>query len=293
MPEMKLTWYLSLVLLLDSCSYVGHAIRRQPAKDPDSAEVVLNQSNDPNTPSTAHLRLPGVPEAMPGSAPVNGMAAGATSDGPSSGSSLFDFSSAFGNPGLNRNAHWNRSGSDAIDEAKRRGLPLLIFFSHHSSPPALEMETTLSNSADLTRDDPRFIAIRLDFYDKDTSGSEYYKSLRDRYKIRGYPVLLVALPDGTELKRQSGCSKDWKSNVNHWLDDAAHRAQSGIDLHRSRLASKKYRMWKNKDGQEVFARLESQDANKLVFTTEWGATIHTFTNRLSEEDRQRIESHQL
>jgi hypothetical protein len=290
---MKLAWCLPLILVLDSCGTVGRALRRQPAKDPDNAEVVVNPSNDPNVPSTASLRLPGIPDAPTGAAPVNGMATGTASSSAASGSSLFDFSSAFANPSQNRNAHWRRSGTDAIDEAKRRGLPLLIFFAHHSSPPALEMETALSNTADLTRDDPRFIALRMDFYDKDTADSEYYKSLRDRYKIRGYPVLIATLPDGTELKRQAGCNKDWKNNVNYWLDDAAHRAKSGIDAHRQRLAAKKYRLWKNKDGQEIFARLESQDANKLVFTGEWGQTIRTFTNRLSEEDRQRIESRQL
>ena len=153
------------------------------------------------------------------------------------------------------------------------------------------MDATLSNTPDLNRDDPRFVALRLDFYDKETSGSEFYRALRDRYKVRGYPMLIVALPDGTELTRQSGSNKDWKNNVNHWLDDAAHRAQSGIDLHRQKLSGKKFRLWKNKDGQEIFARLESQDANKLVFTNEWGQTIHTFSNRLSEEDQKRIEAH--
>ena len=288
---MKLAWSLSLLPLLASCASVGQMMRRQPAKDPDSAEVMLNPSKDGT--STASLRLPGLPAPGPGGASMNGMAAGAGSNQAAPGGGMFDFSSAFSNPALNRRAHWQHSGAEAIDEAKRRGLPLLIFFSHQSSPPALEMETALSNTPDLTRDDPRFVALRLDFYDKDTSGSEYYRALRDRYKVRGYPVLIVALPDGTELTRQSGANKDWKNNANHWLDEAAHRAQSGIELHRQKLSGKKFRMWKNKDGQEIYARLESQDANKLVFTNEWGETIRTFTNRLSEEDQRRIESHQL
>jgi hypothetical protein len=201
---------------------------------------------------------------------------------------MFDFSRAFQNPAENRRAHWRHSGTDAIEEAKRSSLPLLIFFTHQSIDPAKAMAATLSNTKDLTDDNPRFIPLYLDYSDKTTAESDYYRSFMDRYKPRGYPVLVVTLPDGTELTRQTGVTKDWRTNVNHWLDDAASRVHSGMEAHRRRLEKFKFRYWKNKDGQEIFARLESQDANQLVFTNEWGEPIRTFVNRLSNEDQQRI-----
>lgn len=263
---------------------------RQADVDPNSARVVLTPSKDKPGTATASLQYPGLPDGtMPDGPPVanSGGASPASAPGASTGG-MFDFSAAFGNTAVNRRAHWRESGTEAIEEARRKGLPLLILFSHQSSPPAQQLDIALSNTPELNSDQPRFVPLRLDFYDRQTRESAYYSALRDRYKIRGYPVLLLALPDGTELTRHSGCTKEWRANVNHWLDDAAARAHSGIEAHRHRLEAQKYRLWKNKDGNEVFARLESQDANQLVFTTEWGETIRTFTNRLSAPDQERI-----
>jgi hypothetical protein len=281
---------LPAVLLL--CSCLGKLLPRQPATDPDNAQITLNKSGDPFAPTTASLKLPGLASS---STPAEGGFAGtapASGEGAAPGS-LFDFSSAFQNPAQSRLAHWRRSGADAIQEARRTSLPLLILFTHESIDPAKEMEAALSNTPELASDTPRFIPLRLDFSDKTTADSDFYRSFQDRYKPRGYPVLILALPDGTELTRQTGCTKDMRTNINHWLDDAASRARSGLDLHRHKLESKKYRLWKNKDGHEIFARLESQDANQLTFTSEWGDPIHTFTNRLSQPDQALIESKQF
>jgi len=194
---------------------------------------------------------------------------------------------------VNRLAHWRFSGMDAISEARRTGTPLLIMFVHTGADgpgsPGVLMDTAVSAAPDLTGTTSRFIPLRVDFGDKRVSGSDYYKGLQNRYKPRGFPVLIVALPDGTELTRQTGCTADWPKGVNRWLDDAASRAQSGMEVHRKKLAPQHYRLWKNSDGHEIFARLESQDANKLVFTTEWGETVQTFSNRLSEADQKLIE----
>lgn len=287
---MKALCLLSVVLLA-SCKMVGHVIHHPSKVDPSKAEVVLSQSTDPNVPQTASLRLPGA--AAP-DASGKLVLPGTDADGAEAArGSLYDFASAFDNPGQNRLAHWRRSGADAIAEAKRKGLPLLIFFTHRSSNTAQDMDAALSSTAELTSDTPRFVPVRIDFSEKITETSDYYRSLRDRYKPRGFPVLILALPDGMELTRQTGCSKDWVTGAKRWLDDAASRAQSGVTLHRKHLEAQKYRLWKNSDGQEIFAKLESQDANKLVFTNEWGETIHTFVNRLSKADQERIESKQL
>jgi hypothetical protein len=281
--------FLLLALPLASCGLVGRALYPKPS-DPDAAQVKI--SKGANGARTANLELPGGSRGgSAGYAPQPGAAAG----GGAASGGLFDFSSAFQNQSVNRLAHWRYSGMDAITEAKRTGMPLLMLFTNSGTgtKPAEIMDTAVSAAPDLTGDAPRFVPLRVDFYDKRVSDSAYYKALRDRYKVHGFPVLIVALPDGTELTRQSGCTEDWAKGVNRWMDDAAFRAKNGIDVHRKRLADQHYRLWKNGDGHEVFAHLESQDANKLVFTTEWGETIQTFTNRLSEADRKVIESKQF
>jgi hypothetical protein len=275
-------------LWLTSCGMVGGLLNHQ-SPDPSEAQLKFNKGKGGAGPS-ANIELPGA--NAQNTAGFARQTASAGGNGAAPAGSLFDFSSAFQNQYENKLAHWRRSAMDAIAEARRSGMPLLIYMTESAqrTNPTTLMENSVSATQELTGDSPRFIPLRIDFSDKRVAESDYYKALRDRYKPRGYPVLIVTLPDGTELTRQSGCTEDWAKNVNHWLDDAASRARSGIELHRRKLTAQNYRLWKNSDGHEVFARLDKVDANQLTFTTEWGETIKTFTNRLSDSDREYIES---
>ena len=66
------------------------------------------------------------------------------------------------------------------------------------------LEAMLNTAPEAAAIGQHFIPLYIDFADKETRDSLYYRALLDRYKPRGYPVLLVALPDGTEVMRQSG-----------------------------------------------------------------------------------------
>ncbi len=125
---------------------------------------------------------------------------------PAAGQSMFDFSSSFQNSGQAASAvRWNQSASEAISQSKRTGLPLLILFTHQMSQPGVELETMLNVAPELSNADaPPWVLLRIDFANQDTARSDYYRSLKARYKPNGFPVLLMTLPDGTEVARQTG-----------------------------------------------------------------------------------------
>lgn len=268
---------------LSSCAYLSVLHRQKPGTS--GSQMTVNLAGDPSAPGIPTLQLPGVPQAKAGapSAPVEA-------------SPVFDFSSAFsGGRMTSRIVNWRRSGSDAAAEARRAGTPLLIFLSNHSTPTAAMLETMLNTAPEAATIGRHFIPLYIDFADKDTRDSLYYRALLDRYKPRGYPVLLVALPDGTEVARQNGyagetrAEPEWRKRTLQFIDAAVAQADKAAAARRKRLEQQGYRTWTNNQGKPVFAKLENLDANQATFASEWGETFRTFTNRLSESDRRAIQ----
>lgn len=275
---------------LTSCAYLGWFPKKSASSS--APQAMLANPGDPASAAFASLQLPGTSRRGTGT-----MAAAPASGAPSN--PLFDFSTAFSGGGMtSRIVNWRRSGSEAADEARRAGIPLLVFFSNHATPTAAMLESMLNTAPEAASIGKHYIPLYIDFGDRETRDSLYYRSLLDRYKPRGYPVLLVALPDGTEVLRQSGYAAeprtepDWRKRTLQFLDVAAPaRADKAAAARRKRLEAQGYRTWTNNEGKPVFAKLELLDANQATFTSEWGWTFRTFTNRLSDSDRQAIESH--
>lgn len=203
---------------------------------------------------------------------------------------MFDFSSSFQNSGPAPSAvRWNQSASEAIAQSKRTGLPLLILFTHQMSQPGVELETLLSALPELCNADaPPCVLLRVDFGNHDTARSDYYRSLKTRYKPSGFPVLLMTLPDGTEVARQTGYNAEWKSRTTQWIHYVTEQSKKRTEARRREMEKFGYRMWSDRQGTQVWARLEKVDANQALFISEWGEPFRTFISRLSDADQARL-----
>lgn len=204
---------------------------------------------------------------------------------------MFDFSNMFAEGsaatgGLN----WKKSASEAIQESRRTGKPLLTLITHYNSKPAQDMETTLLHSNPFRElSEGKMVLLRVDFFQEEVRRSDYYLALKERLRSKGYPTLVLTLPDGTEVLKLSGYKKEYQESYMRQLKSAMETMEAKIQERRSKMASQGYRTWKGKVGREVFARLISLDANKATFLNEWGDEFESFTNRLSAEDQEWIE----
>lgn len=225
---------------------------------------------------------------------ANAAAPGATASGdtsPDGGEGLFDFSNVMQNQGAGAaGIAWQRSATVAAKEARLTGRPLLIYATHRSSKPALDMERTLMTAPEFrTLAQEGFVPLLVDYSDQDTSRSPLYRELKARLGIRGYPALIVTLPDSTEVTRLTGFKKEQVQHHLEALRGAANRAEMlGVERRKNLEAREGYRLWKNRDGKPVFAKLTALDANMGTFTGEWGESFKTFLTRLSEEDQAWI-----
>jgi hypothetical protein len=224
---------------------------------------------------------------------TSGMDPGGPSAATGDGGGMFDFSSMLpGQASAGGAVAWQRSATVAAKQARINGTPLLIYATHKSSVPSQQMERTLMASAEFQALSEKFVPLLVDYSDQDTSRSDLYRELKNRYDLRGYPALIVALPDGTEVTRLTGYNVKTEGIAKTYAD-TLQRSLTQVDKRtnerRASLErSEGYRLWKNKDGKPVFARLAALDANMGTFTSEWGESFKTFLSRLSEEDQAWI-----
>lgn len=224
------------------------------------------------------------PDPAGGAAPENGTETSAEGG-------LFDFSTVTQNStrGTSRVA-WKQSVAEAIDQARLAGKPLLVFFTSKHSASAVTMEKTMMLTEDFrVLVEQNYIPLRVDFSDLDTQRSDFYNSFKERMKPRGYPTMLVILPDGAEVMRLTGYKTEYQESNIKRLQQAVEQSKKTVEQRRIKMKKEGYRLWTNKKDVEVFARLVRLDANMGTFTGEWGNTFTTFITRLSDKDQAWIE----
>lgn len=206
---------------------------------------------------------------------------------------------------MSKKGPWEESETLAKQRSVREGKPLLIWFTDSQRSP---MCKALSGELFATHEfgewaTENLVRLRVDSanvktkdLDADSEDAEnfrsrsmaYYADLKKRYKVMGYPSLVMLSPSGEVVGTYRGYKKGDSKFVWGQLKQSAAVSDASYKGWREGMEKKGYREWSDRTDRKIFAKLVSYSKGELVLIEPNGRRARTRESSLSEKDRQWI-----
>jgi len=199
---------------------------------------------------------------------------------------------------------WEDSETIARQRSVREGKPLLIWFTDSANSPmckALSQELFSTNEFGNWATE-KLVRLRVDSQvkitdpDLDVGSSEdrrirvmsYVAELKKRYKVLGYPSLVMLSPSGEVVGRFRGYKRGDADYLWGQLKHGEAVSSVAYQGWRAGLEKKGYRDWQDRRERKIFARLTSYSKGTLTFIEPDGTRSQTKEASLSDKDRAWI-----
>ena len=199
---------------------------------------------------------------------------------------------------------WEESETVARQRSAREGKPLLIWFTDSRSSPmckALSQELFSTNDfgnwaneklvrlrvdASAAADDP---SLTLDEkLTREVDLKQYSDALKKRYKVMGYPSLIMLTSSGVVICRYRGYKRGDAAFVWGQLKHAEAVSAESYKGWRAGMEKKGYREWQDRGQRKVFAKLASYSDGTLILVQPDGTRAKTKESNLSDKDKAWI-----
>lgn len=199
---------------------------------------------------------------------------------------------------------WEESETIAKQRSMREGKPMLIWFTDSDGSPmckALSQELFSTNDFGNWATE-KLVRLRVDANvkitdpdldlgsteDRRTAIMNYGKDLKKRYKVMGYPSLVLLSPNGEVVGRYRGYKRGEAEFLWGQLKHGESVSSESYKGWRAGLEKKGYREWDDQKGRKIFAKLTSYSKGKLTFIEPDGTRSQTKESSLSDKDRAWI-----
>ncbi|MFM7180382.1 MAG: hypothetical protein ACKO2G_02805 [Verrucomicrobiales bacterium] len=180
---------------------------------------------------------------------------------------------------------WHRSGERALELARGRGVPLVIWFANPTTGPlderlGIKVLFDPAVSRLLSR---QAVGLKIDFGNETTRLSNYYQAFRKKYKVTGYPTLVFLQPDGTEVTRQIGFAAGTEAARIQNFGFAIERAAKAWQNRKKDLEKSGFKTWKDRSGRTFFAKPLRREGKEMVLIDPYRRIYRVPLERLAHE----------
>lgn len=191
---------------------------------------------------------------------------------------------------------WYVSYKKALNDSRKSGKPLLIWFTNSASSPTCKLLSNELFSTSQFKDwaDENVILLRLDSNVQEsddhlrTQKREYIDGLKRRYKVLGAPVVQVLSPRGNSYGNYRGYRSGDPGFYFGRLKTAQVNAKNDYGRWRENLEKKGYRMWHDLRGRTLFAKLLRYSKGDVLLVEPDGTKSKTHESKLSSDDARWI-----
>lgn len=188
-------------------------------------------------------------------------------------------------------AWWEVNPHYAFDRAQREQRPLLLLFTGTWNTQAMSLsEEVFATSSFNEYVKENLVICYLNYPRNFTDAPDRLREIKEKFKVKGYPNVLVFNPNGEVEKGVVGYRTGRPIDYFNRLKAVCQPILESIERQKEALVKRGYRDWSNYLGTEIFARFVEHDHQRVTIQGVSGQKWTVSLNDLAPEDQKLVES---
>jgi hypothetical protein len=188
-------------------------------------------------------------------------------------------------------AWWEINPHFAFDRAQREQKPLLLLFTGMWNTQAMALSEEVFATKSFNEFVKEHLVICYLSYPRNiTDAAPTLRRLKEKFKVRGYPNVLLFNPNGEVERGIRGYRTGRPVDYFNQLVAACQPVLESIQVQKAQLLASGYRDWSNYLGKLIFARFVERDATHVVLQDASGQRWTVPVNDLAPDDQRMVES---
>ncbi len=188
-------------------------------------------------------------------------------------------------------AWWEINPRYAFARAQREQRPMLLLFTGMWNTQAMALsEEVFSTRSFNEYVKENLVICYLSYPRNQTDAPDALRQIKEKFKVRGYPNVLIFNPNGEVEKGIRGYHTGRPVDYFNELKAACGPVLASIEARRPGLMRKGFRDWSNYLGKEIFARFVKHDMTYVALQDMTGMEWLIKINDLAPDDQKLVES---
>lgn len=188
-------------------------------------------------------------------------------------------------------AWWEINPHYAFDRAQREQKPLMLLFTGIWNEQAMALSQEVFSTKSFNEYVKENLVICYLNYERNiTDNHDALRRIKDKFKVKGYPNVLLFNPNGEVEKGIRGYRKGRPVDYFNRLRGACLPILESIEARKAELVRYGFRDWSNYMGKLLFARFLAHDGTRVRLQDASGQTWIVKLNDLAPADQKLVES---